>query len=254
MTNILILEDEARAPGLLQQSLEALSVEFPNRFLGSFSTIQAAVAWFRNGGAPDLVLCDIRLSDGHSFHLFRQVPVQAPVIFTSVYDDYVLQALAYNGMEYLLKPVHEEELRHALRKAAQRRSFFASQAAGLDLFPDGTGRKRRTRIIVQKGLEQVALPLSEVVLFYTEQKVVFVLDRRGNKYIYDRPLQVLEAELDPQQFFRANRQYLIHLDYIQSFRPFDKSKLRVEMDLPGSRPAIVISQESAPRFRRWIEC
>ncbi|RYY99708.1 MAG: response regulator transcription factor [Chitinophagaceae bacterium] len=252
MTNILIIEEAARAPGQLRQGLEAVSTEFPNRLVGALSSVGEAVSWFREGGRPDLVLCDVQLPDGPSFEIFRQVPVPAPVIFTTIFDQHVLQALEYNGIDYLLKPVHEEELRAAFRRLSALRQPFSANAARMGMLPETPARRRR-RLIVQKGLEHVALPLSEIVLFYTEQKVVFVLDRRGGKYIYDKPLQTLEEELDPRQFFRANRQYLIQLDFIHSFRPFDKSKLRVEMDLPGARPEIVISQESAPRFRRWIE-
>jgi DNA-binding LytR/AlgR family response regulator len=253
MIRILILEDEAPALALLRQELEALT-EFETEVIATFQSVSEAVEWFRNGGRPDLVLCDIELNDGHSFHIFSQVSVQAPVIFITGFDQFVMQSLEYNGINYLLKPVSGEELRRALQKFETMRSHFSDGASeSLGRLLEMPARRRRTRIIVQRGLEQVALNLSDIVFFYTENKVVFVLDRRGGKYIYDGPLQQLELELDPLQFFRANRQYLINIDHILSFRTVEKSKLKVQMDVPDKTTPIIVSQETASRFRRWIQ-
>jgi DNA-binding LytR/AlgR family response regulator len=252
MIRILILEDEAPALALLRQELEALT-EFETEVIATFPSVAESVEWFRAGGRPDLVLCDIELNDGHSFHIFSQVSVQAPVIFITGFDQFVLQSLEYNGINYLLKPVSGEELRRALQKFETMRSHFSDNNQNLGHLLDMPPRRRRSRIIVQRGLEQVALNLADIVLFYSENKVVFVLDRRGGKYIYDGPLQQLESELDPLQFFRANRQYLINIDYILSFRTVEKSKLKVQMEGPDKTPPIIVSQETAPRFRRWIQ-
>jgi DNA-binding LytR/AlgR family response regulator len=254
MIRVLILEDEAPALALLRQELEALSDLYQTEVIATFSSVANAVDWFRNGGRPDLVLCDIELSDGHSFHIFSQVTVQAPVIFITGFDQFVLQALEYNGINYLLKPVSADELKRALQKFETMRTHFTgNNSERLGQLLDTPGRRRRSRLIVQRGIEQVALNLADIVLFYTENKLVYVFDRRGNKYIYDSPLQQLEEELDPAQFFRANRQFLINIDYILSFRTVEKSKLKVQMEGPDKTPPIIVSQETAPRFRKWIQ-
>ncbi|TCZ66524.1 response regulator transcription factor [Flaviaesturariibacter aridisoli] len=251
MTNIVIIEDQSAGTGLLQGELRKLAGEMELDILACPGSVAAAVEWFRAGGQPDLVLCNTELADGHAFHLFSQVPVPAPVIFVTPYDPYVLQSFEYNGIHYLLKPVLGAELRQALRKFEWLRARIVP---GSKIDPsESRVQRRHSRIIVQRGMEQVALPLADVVLFYTENKVVFVVDRHGNKYLYEGVLQTLEAELDPAQFFRANRQFLIHIDYVHSFRSMEKSRLRVQMDIPAKGYEIIVSQETAARFRRWIE-
>ncbi len=113
-------------------------------------------------------------------------------------------------------------------------------------------RKAKTRLLVQKGIENVLLRLDEIVFIYTESKIVFVVDRSGKKYLSGYTLAELEKKLNPQVFFRANRQYIINIDYIRSFRSFEKVKIRVDMDVAGSDPCIIISQETAAAFRKWM--
>ncbi len=113
-------------------------------------------------------------------------------------------------------------------------------------------KKTKTRLLVQKGIENVVLRLEDIVYFYTENKIVYVVDRVGKKYLSDYSLADLEQELNPQLFFRANRQYIINIDFIRSFRPFEKVKIKVDMNLQGLDPCIVISQETAPAFRKWM--
>jgi len=113
-------------------------------------------------------------------------------------------------------------------------------------------KKTRTRLLVQKGIENVLLRLEEIVFFYTESKIVFVVDQSGKKYLSGYTLAELEKKLNPLVFFRANRQYIINIDHIRSFRSFEKVKIRVDMDIPGFNPCIIISQETASTFRKWM--
>jgi DNA-binding LytR/AlgR family response regulator len=113
-------------------------------------------------------------------------------------------------------------------------------------------KKAKTRLLVQKGIENVLLRLEDIVFFYTQNKVVYVVDRFGKKYLSDHSLADLEMELNPMLFFRANRQYIINIDFIRSFKPFEKVKIKVDMNLHEVDPCIVISQETAPAFRKWM--
>jgi len=113
-------------------------------------------------------------------------------------------------------------------------------------------KKSKTRLLVQKGIENVVLRLEDIVYFYTENKIVYVVDRTGKKYLSDYSLADLEKELNPLLFFRANRQYIINIDFIRSFRPFEKVKIKVDLNLQVLDPCIVISQETAPAFRKWM--
>lgn len=114
-------------------------------------------------------------------------------------------------------------------------------------------KKTKTRLLVQKGIENVLLRLEDIVYFYTENKIVYVIDKFGKKYLSDHSLSDLEKELNPLLFFRANRQYIINIDFIRSFKPFEKVKVKVDMNLHGLDPCIVISQETAPAFRKWMQ-
>lgn len=113
-------------------------------------------------------------------------------------------------------------------------------------------KKRKTRLLVQKGLENILLKLEDIVLFYTENKIVYVVDRFEKKYLTDSNLLELEEELDPVVFFRANRQYIINLNFIKSFRAYEKVKIKVDLNLSELNHCIIVSQETAPHFRRWI--
>lgn len=112
--------------------------------------------------------------------------------------------------------------------------------------------RRRNRLVARKGLENIALRLEDIVLFYTEQKIVYVIDRQGKKYLADKPLGELESTLDPHTFFRANRQYLININYVRGFRTFEKVKLQVGLTVTEPEHTIIISQETAPAFRKWM--
>jgi len=114
------------------------------------------------------------------------------------------------------------------------------------------GTKKRSRLIVQKGLEYIPLFLKDVVLIYTENKLTYVLDRHGRKYISEKNLADLISSLDKERFFRANRQYIVSMEFIKSYRIFGKSKLQVEVTLNDNHHSIIISQENAPHFRNWI--
>jgi DNA-binding LytR/AlgR family response regulator len=113
-------------------------------------------------------------------------------------------------------------------------------------------KKRKTRILVQKGLENILLKLEDIVLFYTENKVVYVVDRLEKKYLTDSNLLELEEELDPLVFFRANRQYIININFIKSFRAYEKVKIKLDLNLTELNHCIIVSQETAPHFRKWI--
>jgi len=115
-----------------------------------------------------------------------------------------------------------------------------------------TAKRLRKRLIVRRGIEYIALRSEEIALLYTENKVVYVIDHLGNKYICDKPLFELEAMLDGTLFFRANRQYIINIDFIKVFKPYDKVKLQVDIYVPNNTYRIIVSQETAPHFRKWI--
>ncbi len=134
-------------------------------------------------------------------------------------------------------------------------SYYYSITFHCNIYPvreDVGSLKRHTRILVQKGVETIALKLEDVVLFYTQNRVVFVLDKDDRKYMYDKSLAELEEELDPREFFRVNRQYILHIDAIKSFKPYERGKLQIRLSLENTAHTIIVSQHTAPAFKRWI--
>ncbi|HEY2720329.1 MAG TPA: LytTR family DNA-binding domain-containing protein, partial [Chitinophagaceae bacterium] len=214
------------------------------------SNVRESIDYFSNSPKADLIFCDVQLEDGLSFEIFTKAEIKTPVIFITGYDQFVMNAFEYNGIDYLLKPVVEDELRNAINKYRRLEKHFNNQPS-LNSLVQYVNRKR-TRLIVKKGLENISLRLEDIVLFYTENKVVYVVDKWSKKYIVDKNLGDLEEDLDSAIFFRANRQYIININYIKGFKSYEKVKLQLDLINPELNYSIIISQETAPAFRKWM--
>ena len=193
----------------------------------------------------------MQLEDGLSFEIFSNVEIRTPVIFITGYDQFVMNAFEYNGIDYLLKPVSEHELQKAISKYKKLEKHFSNQPSISNLVQYVNTRKK-TRLIVKKGLENISLRLEDIVLFFTENKIVYVVDKWGKKYLVDKNLGELEEDLDDSIFFRANRHYIININYIKGFKSYEKVKLQVDLAITELNYCIIISQETAPAFRKWM--
>lgn len=252
MLNTIIIEDERPAMEVLVKMLEESSADV--NVMARLNTVAQSIDYISSHPEADLIFSDVQLSDGLSFEVFRQTGVQTPVIFTTGYDKFMLMAFENNGIDYLLKPVNKGDLDKALLKYRKLQTHFSQVGTRrpTDNLLKFISNRRRTRLLVKRGIENIALKLDDIILFYTENKIVYVLDRFSKKYICDKTLSDLEEELDEQVFFRANRQYIINVNFIRGFKPYDKVKLSVELNVPEINHAITISQETAPAFRKWM--
>lgn len=247
---VVIVEDERPAADRLQKAL----VEYDDRIdvAAHLQTVAGAVRWFDSHPAPDLLFLDVQLSDGLSLEVFRSTNITCPVVFTTAYDAYVLDAFECNSIDYLLKPIRPERLAEALRKYEQlRRHFTGEVAETLRRAFSGAASPHRKRLIVKKGTAFVSLDVSDVRYAFSDQKTTFVVDREGTKYLCDEALTSLEEILNPDRFFRLNRKYIARIDAIASFRPVSRGRIRVDL-LPPVREQVVVSQEKAARFRTWM--
>jgi DNA-binding LytR/AlgR family response regulator len=157
-----------------------------------------------------------------------------------------MNAFEYNGIDYLLKPVSEHELQKAISKYRKLEKHFNNESSITNLVQYVNNRKK-TRLIVKKGLENISLRLEDIVLFFTENKIVYVVDKLGKKYLVDKNLGELEEDLDDSIFFRANRQYIININYIKGFKSYEKVKLQVDLAIPELNYCIIISQKQRRR-------
>ena len=266
---ILILEDEYPAAERLQRLLAQAAPGA--EVLAVLDTVAGAVAWLASQPAPSLILSDIQLADGLSLDVFAQVLVRCPVIFTTAYDQYALQAFRANGIDYLLKPLKLAELQAALAKlAALRAGGPAAELAPvaaplpspasapafpierlLDALPQPQ-RPYKTRFLVRQGENLLPLPTAEAAWFWSRHETVTLATHDGRRFVVDYTLEQLEGLLNPGQFFRLNRQFLAQLPAVRRLLPHLGGKLLVEL-APAPTDEVLVSKEKASAVKSWLE-
>lgn len=249
MLNAIIIEDERPALENLVNIIASVADDV--NVLATLNSVKDSIEFLSSNPPADIIFSDVQLGDGLSFEIFSQSGNRTPVIFITGYDEFMLNAFEYNGIDYLLKPVEPEGLRKALAKYRMLEKHFSGHPP-LNNLLNYIGNHRKKRLVVKKGLENIALRLEDIVLFYTENKLVYVIDRVGKKYLADKNLGELEESLDETNFFRANRQYIININFIKGFKSYEKVKLQVDLTLPEINHCIIVSQETAPQFREWM--
>lgn len=245
--DIIIIEDELPARQKLESMLQEIDPEI--RIRKNLTSVKETIQWLYTNPKPDLAFVDIQLSDDHSFEIFRQYPVDFPVIFTTAFDKYLMESLEYNTVDYLLKPITEEKLRRTLDKVKKLERHFVVKNI-MNLVQHERKPQALTRLITRKGTEFVALSIGQIAYFYTEHKIIFVKDFEGRLLTVDSTLSELEALLDGTQFFRLNRKYLSSIRAIEKFKS-DSGKIKVSLN-PPTREDVHVSKETAPVFRQWV--
>ncbi|MEM9324156.1 MAG: LytTR family DNA-binding domain-containing protein [Bacteroidota bacterium] len=246
MKRILIVEDEKMAAEKLSWLLQDL---LPRPALMTVQTAREAIALLQQDQQFDLGFFDVQLADDSSFEIFKNIEIKFPIIFLTAYDDYVMKALEEHAIDYLLKPIRRERLMKAVSKIQKLRKHFE------DPHPyDGLGHASdiitRQRFLVKKGVEYKSVPLSDIAYFFTEHKVVFLVDQTGEKYIVDQSITELDIMLPNDQFFRLNRKYIARIDAIDRFRTAG-GKLLISL-LPAPSEDVYVSKDNAGSFREWI--
>ncbi|HTI09365.1 MAG TPA: LytTR family DNA-binding domain-containing protein [Puia sp.] len=246
---VLIVEDERPAFENMVEELHAIDENI--NVIGGCNSVDESVRWLNKNPQPDLILMDIQLSDGLSFNIFKACKITCPVIFTTAYDKYLTQAFEYSSIDYLLKPISQDKLKNAIKKYKSLQTHFTNNFSQFpDSFPHSD--KKRSRILVKKGMEFQTVRVEDTGYFFTEHKLVFLVDKENRKYMAEKNnLSELEEELDKNFFYRANRKYIINANYVKRFKPLERSKISVELVLPVNEE-IIISQENSASFKKWI--
>lgn len=251
---VVIIEDEAPAFRRLQKILEEV---YPQaEIMEVLDSVEASVEWLQSNVQPDLIFMDIQLSDGLSFEIFDSVRITSPVIFTTAFDEYTLRAFKVNSIDYLLKPIKREELASSLEKFHQLKSAFGNKSESPDLNAlireiKLDDRRFKTRFLVKKGDELLSIETSDISHFHTRHGVVHLLTQTGRDHLMDFTLDELMVQLDPEQFFRANRQFIVHFKAIKKIHKFHKGKLLVQLAAPKDE-SITVSAEKASDFKSWL--
>ena len=249
MLSIVIIEDDPISSDLIQEALERLANDI--QITAVLRSVKDGVKYLSDSPKIDLILSDVQLKDGLSFEIFEKVESQWPIIFISAYDQYVINAFEYSGIDYVMKPVETGELRKAIGKYRQLQDHFGSRGVDYRMFAESLFSRRRSRLIVKKASSYVSLLLEDVVFFFTENLVVYAMDHSGSKFMVDKNLNALEEELDPRVFFRANRQYIVNVRYVTGYKIYERVKFILMMKFDFDH-VIVIGQEKAKLFRKWL--
>ena len=245
MIRAVIIEDERLIAAELSNKLTSLQP--PVEVMAVLGSVKESLEFFSDGCHADLIFSDIQLPDGLSFAIFEKIRCDTPIVFVTAFDGFIVNAFDHNGIEYLLKPVDDKDLVKVVDKYKNLEKHF-EQRQKLKKFID----KRKERLVVKKGFASVLLKMEDIVLFYTESRVVYVLDKDGKRYMCDQNLAELETLLDDHTFFRANRQYIINIQYIRGYKTLERVKLAVDVNCHETNHSIIVSQETAPYFRKWI--
>lgn len=248
--HVIIIEGEKKISDGIRSLI--LKIDPTIKVVALLQTIDESTHFFRNNKkVVDLVFTDINLPDGISFSIFKTVSIPTPVIFITQYDEFIMSALEHNGIDYILKPPREEDISRAINKYKKLQKHFLNNTT-INNFLEYLTASRKTRFIVKWGTDNIALPVNDIALFYTRNKVVYTIDKNGKKYIIDKTMSELENELDKKTFFRVNRQYIVNINYIKGFSTYERVKLEVELLLPDFTDMIIISQDMAPVFKTWM--
>ena len=251
----IIIEDEKPAARLLQRKLEKLDIEVGVML----HSVEEALDWFSKNEHPDLIFLDIQLSDGLSFEIFEKVEIKSAVIFTTAYDEYALRAFKLNSIDYLLKPIDEDDLEVAVSKFKARlpKQETNSRDFGMDfeqikkMLTNPFEKNYKKRFTVKIGQHLKVISIDEIECFFSENKGTYLHTFDNRNYLIECTLELLEQELDPVDFFRISRKFIIPLKAIKEIVVYSNSRLKVI--LPSFKEEdVIVSREKVSDFKTWI--
>lgn len=252
-----IVEDEAIIAHVLKNKIQKIDDEI--EILEVLNSKETAVEWLNKHGQPDVIFMDIQLSDGVSFDIFNEYNLTCPVIFTTAYDEYAIQAFKVNGIDYLLKPIQEPELKRAidkLRTLVDKKENLSDAVIKYLQNITGGGNsfegKYKEIFLVDYRNHRLPINVKDIACFCKETVNTIYLFT-GERYHLDViTLDELEKMLDPKKFFRVNRQFIINIEAIQSIKSLDNAKIDVYLKKPNQALQIDVSRMRSPDFRKWV--
>jgi DNA-binding LytR/AlgR family response regulator len=249
---VLIVEDETAAASRLRKMVAEVAPDA--QILEVTDSISSTVKWLKGNPAPDLILLDIHLADGPSFKIFEEIEVSTPVIFTTAFDQYAIQAFKVNSIDYLLKPIKREELEHSF---AKYRGLFGGKILPnynelLKALAEQAKPQTRQRFLVNYADKLRAIEVPEIAYFMAHEKGVFLTTLEGKNYAIDITLEKLENELDSLSFFRINRKFIICIKAIAAMHTYSKSRVKLDLK-PDAKTEVIVSSDRAGEFKRWLD-
>lgn len=250
--NVLIIEDEKPAARRLNRMLASLNIDVSEML----HSVEESFNWLQNNEHPDLIFLDIQLSDGLSFEIFEEIEVKSAIIFTTAYDEYALKAFKLNSIDYLLKPIDEDELEAAVNQFKKQQPKQAEVQVNLDdirkLLINPIDRKFKKRLSIKVGQHIKIIPVDDIECFYSENKATYIHTSEKRNYLLDNSLEKWEEQLNPEQFFRVNRTFIVHINAIKDIISYTNSRLKLVLETYNDQE-IIVSRERVKDFKNWID-
>ena len=258
---VLIIEDEAPAARRLNQLIKTAHEDI--EIVATLEGVAQTVEWVGKNSLPDLIFMDIQLADGLSFEIFTHVQIGCPVIFTTAYDEYALRAFKVNSIDYLLKPVSQDDLNQSIEKFMVLKEQFrepqtnkntTANIANFEALLESLqiNKNYKSRLLIKIGEKMISLLMENIAYFSSEDKLVYAITSDAKRYPLDYSLEELETMIDPKTFFRLNRQYIAKINSIQSIHNYFNGKLKLFLNPPTPKE-VVVSREKASHFKQWLE-
>ncbi len=249
---VIVIEDEKPSARRLQRMLNTLNIEVQTML----HSVEESVTWFQQNTHPDLIFLDIQLSDGLSFEIFETIPIKSHIIFTTAYDEYALQAFKLNSIDYLLKPIDEDELQQAVTKYQENVAQYNPISLDFNdikkLLINPLEREYKKRFSVKVGQHLKLITVEEVECFYSENKGTYLHTLEGRDYLLDITLEQLEQELEPQTFFRINRKFFVNINAIKDIVSYTNSRLQIKLRSFNNQE-VIVARERVKAFKIWLE-
>lgn len=254
---IFIVEDEELAVKKLQKTL--LAVDPAIVVVGTADSIASAVDWLQHNTQPDLILMDIELADGQSFEIFNLVEVKSPVIFTTSYDEYALKAFKVNSIDYLLKPIQKDDMEAALGKFKSLKKVYTGatdQSLNVstlvkELQQTMQNKEYRKRFLVKHLQKLISVEVDQIAYFFSDDRINFFKTFDDKKYVIDYTMDEIEKMIDPQQFYRINRAFLVSVKSIDQIHDYFGNRLKLYLQ-PGIDKEALVSREKVSEFKEWM--
>ncbi|MBL4605565.1 MAG: response regulator transcription factor [Flavobacteriaceae bacterium] len=250
--DVIIIEDEKPAARRLGRMLSVLGIEA--RVM--LHSVEESLNWFETNKHPDLIFLDIQLSDGLSFEIFEEIDVNSAIIFTTAYDEYALKAFKLNSIDYLLKPIDEDELKVAVDKYKNQQPKESSLQVNIDdirrLLINPIDRKYKKRFTIKIGQHIKIIHVDEIECFYSENKATYIHTTNNRNYLIDGSLEHWQDQLDPEQFSRVNRTYMVHINALKDIVAYTNSRLKLILH-SYKETEIIVSRDRVKDFKNWID-
>lgn len=245
---IVIVEDERLAAEKLIQLLNETETDI--EILQVLESVEESINWFAKNPSPDLVFMDIQLDDGISFEIFDEVKVDAPIIFTTAFDEYAIRAFKVNSIDYLLKPIEKNALANGLEKYSALCLEKKNLESKISQIFQQISKPYKTRFFIKVGVKYQSILTSDICTFFVEERNTFLQTQEGKKYDLDYSLEQIQKKVNPELFYRINRNYLININCIEEIIAYSSSRLKIKSK---TKEELIVSRDKVSDFKKWMD-